>query len=320
MDLHRLRPVRHGAGAGAKRARPNPTKEIDGQYETQAATAEDGQASAPYRPPIWFSSRFKQMLDENGRLPPERPPPRWPLVSGVFTFPWRRTNLTKWLSLSVGAMLIGTLGLVGWGLGKDIGIGAGLGAVGPAVLSMLFQVLAGVLGAAWAGVLFINLLTILGDTAAGADDVGYWPNAAAFVDWAGSTFFVINSLALSALTAWGMVWVLDRAKLPGGSALVGIPVVLFPLLLLSMLEVNSPLAPLSRAVCRSLTRNWRAWVGFYLETLLLLAVTGGVAIAAVFPGSLLLAIPLLALTTVTSLMIYFRLLGRLAWCCSRKRP
>ena len=47
--------------------------------------------------------------------------------------------------------------------------------------------------------LFINLLTILGDTAAGADDVGYWPNSGGFLDWAGSTFFVINSLALSGL-------------------------------------------------------------------------------------------------------------------------
>ena len=48
--------------------------------------------------------------------------------------------------------------------------------------------------------------------------------------------------------------------------------------------------------------------------------TGGMAIAAMFPGNLLLAIPLLALTIVASSMIYFRLLGRLAWCCSRKRP
>ncbi len=304
----------------AKRPKPDPTKEVDGEYEAQAApAAESEEASAPYRPPIWVPSRVKQMLEENSRLRPLPPPPRWPLVCGVFTFPWRRANLGKWFSLSIGAMLFGTLGLVGFAMGRGIGMGDGPGAIGPAVISMLCQVLGGVLGIAWAGVLFINLLTILGDTAAGADDVGAWPEAIAFLDWAGSAFFLINSLALAALTAAGIGWVLDQARLPGVLARAGVPFVLFPFLLLSMLEVNSPLVPLSKAVCRSLADNWRAWAAFYLESLLLVAVTWAIAIAAMLFGSPLLAVPVLALTIVASLMIYFRLLGRLAWCCSRDR-
>ena len=125
------------------------------------------------------------------------------------------------------------------------------------------------------------------------------------------------SLALCALAARGLGWLLDRVDLSDGLAMVGVPAVLFPLLLLCMLEVNSPLVPLSQAVYRSVVRNWRAWIAFYLETVLLLAGTGGMAIAAMLPQSLLLAVPLLALTIVASSMIYFRLLGRLAWCCSR---
>ena len=39
--------------------------------------------------------------------------------------------------------------------------------------------------------------------------------------------------------------------------------------------------------------------------------------AALVRGNPLLAIPPVALTMVASLMIYFRLLGRLAWCCLR---
>ncbi|MGA2255292.1 MAG: hypothetical protein ABSG53_11570, partial [Thermoguttaceae bacterium] len=62
-----------------------------------------------------------------------------------------------------------------------------------------------------------------------------------------------------------------------------------------------------------------AWIGFYLETTLLLAVAGGITIAAMLPGSFLLGVPLVAVTVVTVLMIYFRLLGRLAWCCSARR-
>jgi DNA-directed RNA polymerase subunit M/transcription elongation factor TFIIS len=300
-----------------KRPKPDPAKEIDGQYDAQAETAAERQASAAYQPPMWFSDRFKKMLDEHGRSPPPPRPPRWPLVSGVFNFPWRRGCLAKWVWLSIGAMLIAEMELLGWSLGRGIGLGAGIAAAGPAVLSMLFQVLAGCLAVCWAGVFFINLLTILGDTAAGADEVGQWPDAIAFVDWAGSTFFVINSLGLSLLAGQGLGRLLDRVQLPGVYAMVGVPLVLFPWLLLSMLEANSPLVPVSRAVCGSLLRKWRAWLGFYLETILLLAVIGASAIAAMLIGSLPVAMPVLAMTMVASLMIYFRLLGRLAWCCSR---
>ncbi len=266
---------------------------------------------------MWFSDRFKKMLDERGRLPQRPRPPRWPLVSGVFNFPWRRGCLEKWVWLSVGATLIAAMELLGWSLGRGIAPGAGIGAAGPAVLSMLFQLLAGCLGVCWAGVFFINLLTILGDTAAGADDVGQWPEAVAFVDWAGSTFFVINSLALSVLAGQGIGWLLERVQLPGVYAIVGVPVVLFPWLLLSMLEANSPLVPVSKAVCGSFVSKWQAWIGFYVETIPLLLLIGASAIAATLLASLLLAIPVLAMTTVAVLMIYFRLLGRLAWCCSR---
>ena len=226
----------------------------------------------------------------------------WPLVSGVFTFPWRRANLAKWLSLSVGATLITGLGLFG------LNMRIALPAIGPAVLC---------LAACWAALFVINLLTILGDTAAGADSVGAWPNSAAFLDWFGSTFFVVNSLALGLLAGRCVGWLFDRIGLPGDIAVAGITALLFPFLLLSMLEANSPLVPLSKAVCRSLIRTWRAWVGFYLAAIALLAVAGGIVIATTLAVSPLLAIPLLAGTLVASSMVYFRLLGRLAWCCSQ---
>jgi len=302
-----------------KRPKPDPTKEVKGQYDTVAPTAEESQSPAVHRPPMWYSGRFTRALDEHGRLPPETPPPRWPLLSGVFTFPWRHGTWEKWLSLSVAATLIGGMGLFGWSLGRGIGLGAGIGATGPAVLSMLFMVLAGTLACGWTGVLFINLLTILGDTAAGADDVGDWPDPTAFLDWAGKTFFVTDSLAVSVLAGKGVSWLLDRVEQPGIYAMVGLPLVLFPLVLLSMLEMNSPLVPLSTTVCRSLVDHWRAWIGFYLETILLAAAIGGILIAALLPQSGLVGIPLLILLVfalVAALMIYFRLLGRLAWCYS----
>lgn len=302
-----------------KRPKPDPAKQIDGLYDTRGAAAGEPQSPAFHRPQLPLAGRFSAMLDQDGRLPPNPPPPRWPLISGVFTFPWRHGARAKWLSLSVGAMLIACTGQFGWNMGRGIVAGGGVAAIGPAILSVIFLASAGCLAFGWAGVFSINLLTILGDTAAGADDVEHWPDPYGFLDWAGSTFFVINSLALTAAAGNGVEWLLGQAELPGEYALVGVPLVLFPLVLLSMLEVNSPFVPLSKTVCRSLVRNWRAWIGFHVETILLLAAAGGIVIAALLPGSLLLAIPAAALTGVASLMIYFRLLGRLAWCCSAGR-
>ena len=231
---------------------------------------------AGYRPPIWFTSRFSKLLDQHGRLPPAPRPPRWPLVSGVFTFPWRRVNLAKWLSLSIWAALIAAMGLLGWSLGQGIGR-RGHRRHRPGGFQHALAGLGRLLRVYWAGIFFINLLAILGDTAAGADNVGQWPNATTLIDSMGSTFFVINSLALSVLAATGLGWLLERVGLPGGFAMVGVPLVLFPLVLLSVLEADSPFMPVSKAVWRSLARNWRAWLGFYLETIPLVAVSGGIA-------------------------------------------
>lgn len=37
------------------------------------------------------------------------PPPRWPLVSGVYTFPWYPSSLKVWIWLSLGLMFVGGL-------------------------------------------------------------------------------------------------------------------------------------------------------------------------------------------------------------------
>jgi DNA-directed RNA polymerase subunit M/transcription elongation factor TFIIS len=300
-----------------KRPKPDLSKEIDGEYETPLDSAGEEQTSATFQPPLWFSDRFRKMLDAKGESTAKSRPPPMPLISGVFDFPWRRGCLEKWIWLSAGATLFAEMGVFGWNLGRGIGLSAGIGASGPAVLSMLFMLLAGVLGVCWAGVFIINLLTILGDTAAGADEVGHWPEAVAFIDWVGNTFFVVNSLVLSVLVGQGVGWLLRQVQLPGIYAMIGVPAVLFPFVLLSMLEANSPLVPISKVMFDSLDHKWRDWSLFYLESILLMAVIGVSGITAMLLGNPFAAIHVLAITAVTCLMIYFRLLGRLAWCCAR---
>ena len=266
-------------------------------YKIQPAVAAQQQPEEdPDRPPAWFGERYKRMLAKDSDFLTERPPPRWPLVSGVFTFPWQAGSLKKWVMLSVGVMPIAMLALSGF---------------------LVFQCLAIGFGLYWAAVLFANLLTILTDTAAGADDVACWPGALEFTEWAGGAMLLFTSLWLTMTIGGGLNWLLWRAGLPGGYVLVGVVGLLFPIVLLSMLEGNSPLVPLSKVIYRGLLDHRRAWIAFYLETILLGGATAGLAIADMLTGNFLWAIPLLALTIVASSMIYFRLLGRLAWCCSQ---
>jgi hypothetical protein len=94
-------------------------------------------------------------------------------------------------------------------------------------------------------------------------------------------------------------------------------ILLFPILFLSMLEANSPFWPFSAPVWRSLLSHWWAWGKFFLlSTVLFAAVVGG-ALLCVVEVSFLLGF-VVAFVTVAILMIYFRLLGRLAWCCSEE--
>jgi hypothetical protein len=60
---------------------------------------------------------------------------------------------------------------------------------------------------------------------------------------------------------------------------------------------------------------FRGWVTFYLATAVLLAAAGALVVAAFFTGALWAMIAVAAISAVVWL-IYFRLLGRLAWYCA----
>ena len=91
---------------------------------------------------------------------------------------------------------------------------------------------------------------------------------------------------------------------------------LFPILLLCTLETDSPLVPISTVVLASLFDHAIAWLAFYAQSAGLLAV----AMVLVFGLGPRLdpraAVPLGALLFSAVVMIYFRLLGRLAFYCS----
>jgi hypothetical protein len=165
----------------------------------------------------------------------------------------------------------------------------------------------------------VTFLTILQDTAVGRDVIDSWPEGF-FVDWLADGFYIVVSLFLAALPGVllgqlalcaGMVASLYSAAGLAGSALSAF--LLFPILLLSSLEAGSPWNVHSPRVRRSLTLLPRGWIRFYILSGALISL----AVLAVLLHAFDSFVVQLVATTLVALagMVYFRLLGRLAWCC-----
>jgi len=82
-----------------------------------------------------------------------------------------------------------------------------------------------------------------------------------------------------------------------------------------MLESDSPLTPWSPMVGRSLAGAGTSWLGFYLESGVLISVSGWLACTAFSVARVWITIPVAAMLVAVA-MVYFRLLGRLGWCCA----
>jgi len=237
-------------------------------------------------------------------------PPRRPLLSGVFGFPFSTGARGRWLGLSVGALLAMLPAAAAFSLAA--GPGAGYGSIGPWIMALALSGTAALLGLGWAAVMAVDFLTILRDTSYGYEKIENWPRGAC-VDWVGEAFYVLDALGIGMLLSLAVGRGLGMLGAPVGMfTAIGLWL-LFPILLLSMLETNSPLNPLSRPVWLSLVLRWKVWAMFYAETAALFVAFG-------FLPAVLIAVPPLAilapLLLVAVLMIYARLLGRLTWCCS----
>jgi hypothetical protein len=167
------------------------------------------------------------------------------------------------------------------------------------------------------GVPFVILTTGLGiaifrDTYEGSDEFVSWPR-----EWLNniliSASFVLVPLFLGAFPA-----LLATAFLPGIGWLkmpivVVCTLVLFPLFFLSALDGKSPVMLHSKPVWGSLRGTFPAWKGFYIPTICI-----GTAIALFLSIHLYVWLKIICAFVLLPfcVMVYFRLLGKLAWYCS----
>lgn len=236
-----------------------------------------------------------------------RPRPRWTFFSGVFTFPGYGSSLACWLGLSAGLVVLGFMALQAIAL-------ASVWAGRSMFLGMMLAAVTGVLGLVWFVIASAHMLAIVRDTANGCDEVEDWPEAM-FLDWLGASAYVFSSAALSVVPGVAARHVLEWLG-QSGEWCVALSMWLgFPVLLVSMLETNSPLRPISLPVLGTLVRRWWAWAVFYLETAAVVLGLDVMVMTAGWAFGPVGIVPAAALT-VAAIMVYFRLLGRLTWLVS----
>jgi len=268
-----------------------------------------------YRRVVAASSERWAFVEARRRQRAPGPPPRWPLLSGVFGFPASPAARTRWFWFSV--WLAVAAGLLVRGMTRVGAPGGGLGSLPLWFTALLTNILGVAVLLPLLPVASAFAVAVIHGAANGDDTLEEFTDVP-FLDWVLDGLFVINSMALSCGVVYGVAWLARGAEeavlwIWGGGLLV-----LFPIVLLSMLETGSSLRPFSAPVWRSLLVNGPAWIGFLAESALLWgAVAGATWGVGLLPGvPAALGILVGALLGVYAMIVYCRILGRLAWCCA----
>jgi DNA-directed RNA polymerase subunit RPC12/RpoP len=236
------------------------------------------------------------------RLRP-RTPPAWLFRSGILRFMFHPDARNRWIVL--------TLCLLGCAL---------MMSTGQKLMSLPDPILY-YLGLAFATLSFVGalvcvpmispvLLSIAQDTSEGNDDIENWHELEWF-DAILESLYIVNPLAISGLPGVVLASMLEADPLAAMIIAYTSAVILYPVAFMCSMDTGSPWSPFSLPVLRAIPYTWLAWFKFYFLSTALLAVF---FVAAYFLP-LLIGHPGAWLVTglfVPTLMVYFRLIGRLA--------
>jgi len=257
---------------------------------------------APRDVPAWVQRAVQAAEEKQDAAEEETPTPvRWPMLTGIWTYPFHLSVLAVWVFVSIGLIVTGWLTMFWIEYGTILGMTT-------ARLLGLPPLATGTLTLAYAATC---CLTIIEGTSYGGDEFPITP----LFDWKGWVWnlFHIAALALEA----GVVGFLVHLICGGGSLWPAIvsTLVAFPFVLLGALAADGAWAPIAiRTILRSIVPAGWAWGLFFLQTmppivgwiLLTRAGLGGPSpwLTPLYAGPLLAAI----------ILIYARLSGRLAGC------
>jgi hypothetical protein len=242
----------------------------------------------------------------------EPPPPTYPLLEGIYFFPWQApSNVRVWLllGLGIGISLVFAIAVhFFWQLivAKDLA-----GSLLPLPLTALL--ILGSITGAYGGSVFVAAVQ---ETAAGNRDAR-WPDDAFFGRFA--QFLYLVWLLSCAIWPVGIVLLIEPAWLRTPAIAVPLallPVVLFPIFFLSSLAAQKPWGIIHGKVLAQMARQPRVVLVVFVVSVALAAACAALGYVNVIQLEFLWT-PLTALVWSASILIYGRLLGRLAWLCAR---
>jgi hypothetical protein len=218
-----------------------------------------------------------------------------PLVQGVLRMLFRLPIPIWWLTLSfISALVMGLGAATALGMDDRYFFAAVCCLAAACILSPL-----------WLSAIAALCCSILTDSSEGNDKL-YNPPNANFMEWFGPAFYL--ALAIAASLVLGGLLGAPLARVPEAMA-IGF-FLFFPLVLLSMLEIGSPVGFVSSRLFGTLLNRPGCWLLFYLETApLVVAIYFGATSPAISTLAVVLASPF----CLAMALLYFRLLGRLAW-------
>lgn len=236
-------------------------------------------------------------------------PPRWPLFSGIYSFPWRADVIGRWTLTTLG--LLATNGVAWFAFAGLFSGGDARSAVtGAGALSTVvffFSLWTFSFAAAC-------LLVVVEETAEGADKIDGWPGSD-WREWIFKLLYVLQVGFLAVMAGYLVSWGVEYATGDAQAAWIVYGVVAFlafPFLLLSALESDSAITPVSLPIIASLFRLPHCWLGFYAQMALGL---GLIIVAAAVGAPMLGGGIALALSPFVAAYLFIgaRLVGRLGW-------
>lgn len=234
------------------------------------------------------------------------PPPELPLVTGIYTFPWRKENLVRWLILSadLAVLFVQACLLV---LLFEAG--------GLALLAMVILIpplaIGSFLTSCFAAAGFLNIIE---ETAAGADDCT-WPEMG--VEWLNAWFYMLWLTICCGVTGfffWGVAGESLDLDLGPASWLVWLvpAVVLFPAILLSSLAAGSWWVLVDWRVIKGLLFKAHLLPMVYVPALAMVLPCLWFTFLAIGDINFWLAAGM-GVACASCFLIYARLLGRVGW-------
>lgn len=244
-----------------------------------------------------FQKSAEQLLDEASRMDDEEETPNYDTPS-----------VAEWMKNV-------------FGIFKDPGVivhWAGLVVLAsiPAVIALKLESSILIMGLFPAGFL-LGLLAvscgfaILQSVANEEERVSEWPTLDPFA-WLSQLFVAFAAAALAAIPVWALCTLAMGPHLFSVAVTMFSVYLLFPFILLSMLDMNSPFVPFSPEVARSVTKCEEAWGGFYFSSgIVFIALFLVFAMCSTFAPASGAVISIIC--GVGATFAYFGMLGRLAY-------